>query len=151
MHRTQNCFFTTDEHRSLRGQGESKVEGRGSRAKGDAAWGHAAYRGGQRDEATVWRTITRLRIANPRNSRVQLCATLVPASPREGTRPTTRRCLPFRPASRRAVQASGLCYPESNFQTRSKQGSLFCSTSPYMGNRRGLTDNPTPTATVTTC
>jgi hypothetical protein len=25
------------------GQGESKVEGRGSRAKGDAAWGHAAY------------------------------------------------------------------------------------------------------------
>jgi len=26
--------------------------------------------------------------------------------------------LPFRPASRRAAQASGLFYPESNFQTR---------------------------------
>jgi len=27
---------------------------------------------------------------------------------------------PFRPASRRTAQASGLCYPKRNFQTRSK-------------------------------
>src|SRR5713101_1393992 len=32
---------------------------------------------------------------------------------------------PFRPASRRAVQASGLCYPKTNFRTRSEALAMF--------------------------
>jgi len=46
------------------------------------------------------------------------------------------RC-PFRPASRRTAQASGLCYPERNFQTRSKESSTGAERAPV--RRRPMT------------
>src|SRR5438093_4622134 len=42
------------------------------------------------------------------------------AEPTEGCPYSLPMHSPFRPASRRTAQASGLCYPKRNFQTRSK-------------------------------
>src|SRR5207249_12269753 len=41
-------------------------------------------------------------------------------SPAEGCRYSLPMRSPFGPASRRTAQASGLCYPKRNFQTRSQ-------------------------------
>ena len=41
-------------------------------------------------------------------------------SPAEGCPCSLPMRSPFRPASRRTAQASGLCYPKRNFQTRSQ-------------------------------
>src|SRR5213594_3552043 len=45
-------------------------------------------------------------------------------SPAEGSPYSLPMRSPFRPASRRTAQASGLCYPKRNFQTRSEAGEV---------------------------
>src|SRR5213596_2944242 len=45
-------------------------------------------------------------------------------SPAEGCRYSLPMRSPFGPASRRTAQASGLCYPKRNFQTRSEAGEV---------------------------
>ncbi len=56
-----------------------------------------------------------------------------------------RARFPFRPASRRAAQASGLCYPEMDFRTRTerpnpqrRKGGARSSRSHPSASRRGM-------------